>query len=81
VPTSHPAVTFVMAHPSTVTLDRLGGDLAAGRPTLPVERTYPLAELPAAFGDFVGGTLGKPQRRSRTGSSGPFRRTSHASVM
>ena len=55
----HPAATFVMAAPSTETLDRLAGDLAAGRLTVPIARTYSLAELPAAFGDFSGGTLGK----------------------
>ena len=55
----HPAATFVLATPVTETLDRLAGDLAAGLLTVPIARTYPLAELPSAFGNFAGGTLGK----------------------
>ncbi|GAB3837475.1 NADP-dependent oxidoreductase [Dactylosporangium cerinum] len=58
-PDQHPAATAVMAHPAPATLDRLAADAAAGRITVPVARTYPLAEVPAAFGDFAGGTLGK----------------------
>nr|MDT0667551.1 zinc-binding dehydrogenase [Micromonospora sp. DSM 115978] len=55
----HPAATFVMADPTGATLDRLAGDVAAGRLRVPVAQTYPLAEVPAAFGDFAGGTVGK----------------------
>ncbi|MFC7529329.1 NADP-dependent oxidoreductase [Actinoplanes sp. GCM10030250] len=55
----HPAATFVYANPAPATLDRLAGDLAAGKITVPVAKTYVLAEVPAAFGDFAGGTLGK----------------------
>ncbi|WP_250037630.1 NADP-dependent oxidoreductase [Paractinoplanes maris] len=55
----HPAATFVYANPAEATLDRLAGDLAAGRITVPVAKTYALNEVPAAFGDFAGGTLGK----------------------
>jgi NADPH:quinone reductase-like Zn-dependent oxidoreductase len=58
-PDQHPAATFIMANPVPGTLDRLAGDLAAGRLTVPIERTYPLEEVPAAFGDFAGGTRGK----------------------
>jgi NADPH:quinone reductase-like Zn-dependent oxidoreductase len=58
-PEQHPAATFVMATPTADTLDRLGADVAAGRLTVPVSRTYPLAEVPAAFRDFAAGTLGK----------------------
>jgi NADPH:quinone reductase-like Zn-dependent oxidoreductase len=58
-PEQHPAATFIMANPAPGTLDRLAGDLAAGRLTVPVERTYPLGEVPAAFSDFAGGTHGK----------------------
>ncbi len=58
-PDRHPAATFVMANPSADTLDRLAADVAAGRLTVPVARTYSLAEVPAAFGDFAAGTLGK----------------------
>jgi NADPH:quinone reductase-like Zn-dependent oxidoreductase len=55
----HPAATAVMATPTADTLDRLAADVAAGRITVPVARTYPLADVPAAFGDFASGTLGK----------------------
>jgi NADPH:quinone reductase-like Zn-dependent oxidoreductase len=55
----HPAATFIMANPVPGTLDRLAADLAAGRLTVPVEQTYPLAEVPAAFAAFAGGTRGK----------------------
>lgn len=55
----HPAATAVMANPTGTTLDRLAGDVAAGRLRVPVARIYPLAEVPAAFGDFAGGTMGK----------------------
>jgi NADPH:quinone reductase-like Zn-dependent oxidoreductase len=58
-PDQHPAATAVMATPTADTLDRLAADVAAGRLTVPVTRTYPLAEAPAAFGDFAAGTLGK----------------------
>ncbi|WP_026310898.1 NADP-dependent oxidoreductase [Parafrankia elaeagni] len=58
-PDQHPAATFVMANPTGTTLDRLAGDVAAGRLRVPVARAYPLAEVPAAFGDFAGGTVGK----------------------
>src|SRR3954447_5623099 len=58
-PDQHPAATFIMANPASATLDRLAADLAAGRVTVPVERTYPLTQVPAAFGDFAGGTRGK----------------------
>jgi NADPH:quinone reductase-like Zn-dependent oxidoreductase len=55
----HPAATFVMANPTPATLERLAADLAAGRLSVPVERTFALAEVPAAFAEFAGGTRGK----------------------
>jgi NADPH:quinone reductase-like Zn-dependent oxidoreductase len=55
----HPGATFIMANPAPATLDRLAADLAAGRVSVPVARTYSLDDVPAAFGDFAGGTLGK----------------------
>ncbi|GIF26719.1 NADPH:quinone reductase-like Zn-dependent oxidoreductase [Actinoplanes tereljensis] len=58
-PDQHPAAVSIMATPAAQTLDRLAADAADGRLTVPVSRTYPLAEVPAAFGDFAGGTLGK----------------------
>jgi NADPH:quinone reductase-like Zn-dependent oxidoreductase len=58
-PDQHPAATAVMATPTSDTLDRLAADTAAGRISVPVSRTYALAEVPGAFGDFAGGTVGK----------------------
>jgi NADPH:quinone reductase-like Zn-dependent oxidoreductase len=55
----HPAATFIYANPAPATLDRLAADLAAGRISVPVTRTYPLDEVPAAFGAFAAGTRGK----------------------
>ncbi len=55
----HPAATFVYANPAPATLDRLAADLAAGRISVPVARTYALDEVPAAFGEFAAGTRGK----------------------
>jgi NADPH:quinone reductase-like Zn-dependent oxidoreductase len=58
-PAQHPAAISIMATPTVETLDRLAADVVAGMLSVPVERTYALAEVPAAFGDFAGGTLGK----------------------
>ncbi len=58
-PDQHPAATAIMANPTPATLDRLAADAAARRLTVPLSRASPLAEVPAAFGDFAGGTLGK----------------------
>ena len=55
----HPAATFIMANPTPDTLDKLAADLAAGTFRVPVSKTYVLQEVPEAFGDFAGGTLGK----------------------
>jgi NADPH:quinone reductase-like Zn-dependent oxidoreductase len=55
----HPAATFIMANPTPDTLDKLASDLADGTLTVPVAKTYDLREVPEAFGDFAGGTLGK----------------------
>jgi NADPH:quinone reductase-like Zn-dependent oxidoreductase len=55
----HPAATFVLADPATETLDRLAADVAERRVRVPLARTYTLAEVPTAFGDFTAGTLGK----------------------
>jgi NADPH:quinone reductase-like Zn-dependent oxidoreductase len=55
----HPAATFIMANPAPATLDKLAADLAAGTFRVPVSKTYLLQEVPAAFNDFAGGTLGK----------------------
>jgi NADPH:quinone reductase-like Zn-dependent oxidoreductase len=58
-PDQHPAAVAVRATPTVATLDRLATDVAAGRITVPVSRTYALAEAPAALADFAAGTLGK----------------------
>jgi len=58
-PDQHPAAVAIMATPTVETLDRLAADVAAGTLSVPVGRTYALAEVPAAFADFAGGTLGK----------------------
>jgi hypothetical protein len=47
----HPAATAIMANPTGDTLDRLAADVA-GRLTVPIERSYPLAEVPAAFDEL-----------------------------
>jgi NADPH:quinone reductase-like Zn-dependent oxidoreductase len=58
-PAQHPAAVAVMANPDAALLDRLASDIVAGRLRVPITRTYPLDEVPAAFGDFRAGTLGK----------------------
>lgn len=58
-PDQHPAAVAIRATPTVATLDRLASDVAAGRITVPVSRTYSLAEVPAALADFAAGTLGK----------------------
>ena len=51
--------TAVMAAPRAAILDRLAADVVAGRLRVPVTRTYGLAEVPQALGDFAAGALGK----------------------
>lgn len=48
-----------MAMPTTATLERLAADVVAGKLSLPIQRTYSLAEVPRALADFASGTLGK----------------------
>lgn len=55
----HPAAVSIVADPSREVLDRLAGDVAAGRVAVPITRRYPLAEAPQALADFSEGTLGK----------------------
>ncbi len=40
-------------------MERLAGEVSAGRVTVPVQRVYELDEVPQAFADFAGGTIGK----------------------
>ena len=58
-PDQHPAAIFIMANPTGETLRRLAADVADGKVTVPVGRTYPLDQVPAAFADFASGTRGK----------------------
>jgi hypothetical protein len=51
--------TAVMAAPQAAILDRRAADVVAGRLRVPVTRTYGLAEVPQALGDFAAGALGK----------------------
>jgi NADPH:quinone reductase-like Zn-dependent oxidoreductase len=53
------SVVTVMASPVTATLERLAAAVADGSLRVPIQRTYPLADAPAAFADFAAGTLGK----------------------
>lgn len=51
--------TTIWANPDRPTLDRLAGEVAAGRLRVPVTRTYPLAEVPQALADFAASSVGK----------------------
>lgn len=57
-PEQHPAATSVLGQPTPQTLDRLATDVVAGRIRVPVERRYPLVEVPRALAGFRG-SLGK----------------------
>ncbi len=51
--------TSIMAVPGPALLDRLAGDVAAGRLRVPIQRTYRLEQVPKALADFASGKLGK----------------------
>jgi len=51
--------TPVIAVPDSRTLERLAADVVHGQLTIPVQRTYPLADVPRALADFAAGTRGK----------------------
>jgi NADPH:quinone reductase-like Zn-dependent oxidoreductase len=51
-------VTTVVAMPTTSTLERLTTEVAGGL-TVPIQRSYPLAQVPQAVTDFAAGKLGK----------------------
>jgi NADPH:quinone reductase-like Zn-dependent oxidoreductase len=51
--------TPAMALPSTQTLGRLAADVVDGQLTVPIQRTYALADVPRALADFAAGTRGK----------------------
>ena len=51
--------TPVMALPSTQILGRLAADVVDGQLTVPVQRTYALADVWRALADFEAGTRGK----------------------
>jgi NADPH:quinone reductase-like Zn-dependent oxidoreductase len=49
----------VFANPTPEVLEQLAANQAQGKTRVVIERTYPLAEAPAALRDFMGGKLGK----------------------
>jgi NADPH:quinone reductase-like Zn-dependent oxidoreductase len=51
--------TPITAVPDRQTLERLAADVLDGQLTVPVQRTYPLADVPRALADFAAGTRGK----------------------
>ncbi|MGR6319806.1 NADP-dependent oxidoreductase [Micromonospora soli] len=57
-PDQHPAATSIMGSPTAEALDRLAGDVVAGRVRVPISHRYELAEVPQALADFSG-ALGK----------------------
>jgi NADPH:quinone reductase-like Zn-dependent oxidoreductase len=52
-------VTPVTALPASRILGRLAADVVDGQLTVPVQRTYALADVPRALADFAAGTRGK----------------------
>jgi NADPH:quinone reductase-like Zn-dependent oxidoreductase len=60
---SRPGCQPVSTRPSQLSdaaiLAHLGGEVAAGRIRVPIHATYPLADVPAAFGNFAAGKTGK----------------------
>jgi NADPH2:quinone reductase len=51
--------TAVIADPRREVLDGLAAAVAADELTIPVQRVYPLEDVPRAFADFAAGTVGK----------------------
>jgi NADPH:quinone reductase len=51
--------TAVAAAPNPAGLTSLAEAVATGRLTIPIQRSYPLAQVPQAFADFAAGTVGK----------------------
>jgi NADPH:quinone reductase-like Zn-dependent oxidoreductase len=51
--------TAVAAAPNPSALTGLAVDIAAGRLSVPIQRSYPLTDVPEAFADFAAGTVGK----------------------
>jgi NADPH:quinone reductase-like Zn-dependent oxidoreductase len=49
----------VVARPDGAILERLGGEVAAGTLRAPIDATYRLEEVPAAFAHFANGKTGK----------------------
>jgi NADPH:quinone reductase-like Zn-dependent oxidoreductase len=49
----------VTAVPGSRTLDRLAADVVHDQLTVPLRRTYPLADVPRALADFAVGIRGK----------------------
>ena len=51
--------TAVITAPNRGLLEMLAGEVVSGRLRIPVQRSYPLGDVPQAFADFAAGTLGK----------------------
>ena len=51
--------TSIMAVPDPALLERLAADVAAGRLSVRIQRTYRLEQVPEALADFAAGKLGK----------------------
>jgi NADPH:quinone reductase-like Zn-dependent oxidoreductase len=51
--------TAVVARPDRAILESLGAEIAAGRLRVPIQATYRLEEVPAAFAHFANGKMGK----------------------
>lgn len=49
----------LMAVPGAARLNHLAAEAAGGRLRSPIQRTYPLEQVPQAFADFAAGTRGK----------------------
>jgi NADPH:quinone reductase-like Zn-dependent oxidoreductase len=58
-PEQHPAAVSIVADARREVLDRLAGDVASGRLSVPITRRYPLAEAARALAEFPAGTVGK----------------------
>jgi NADPH:quinone reductase-like Zn-dependent oxidoreductase len=57
---------LVTAVTDSPTLERLAADVVNGQLTVPVQRTYPLADVPRVLADFTAGTRKAGHRRGMT---------------
>ncbi len=59
IPSDTVTVKAIYAVPAAEVLSGLADAVEDGRLTVPVQRKYPLEDVPAALGDFATGALGK----------------------